>query len=158
MAAGNFMANEQQELVLTRIFDAPRKLVFKAWTDPKCVAMWWGPHGFSTPRCELDARPGGAILIHMRGPDGRVYPMTGVYQEVVEPERIVFTSTPLDEKGLPLFELLTTVILEEQGGKTKQTVTARVIKRGPDAAPYLAGMEVGWTQTLERLAEYVAKA
>jgi uncharacterized protein YndB with AHSA1/START domain len=157
MAAGNFMANEQQELVFTRVFDAPRKLVFKAWTDPKCVVMWWGPHGFSTPRCELDVRPGGAMLIHMRGPDGRVYPMTGVYQEVVEPERIVYTSTPLDEKGIPLFELLTTVILEEQGAKTKQTVTARVIKRGPDAAQYLAGMEVGWTQTLERLAEYVAK-
>ncbi|HEY6269280.1 MAG TPA: SRPBCC domain-containing protein [Candidatus Acidoferrum sp.] len=145
------------ELVITRMFDAPRSLVFTAWTDPKQVAQWWGPKGFTNPVCELDARPGGTILIHMRGPDGRVYPMTGVYQDVVEPERIVFTSAPLDEKGIPLFELLTTVILEEQGGKTKQTVTVRVIKRGPDAAQYLAGMGVGWTQTLERLAEYVAK-
>jgi len=80
LATGSIMTNEEQELVLTRVFDAPRELVFKAWTDPKHVAQWWGPHGFTNPVCELDLRPGGAILIHMRGPDGVVYPMTGTYQ------------------------------------------------------------------------------
>jgi uncharacterized protein YndB with AHSA1/START domain len=157
MATGNTMANEEQELVLTRVFDAPRELVFKAWTDPKRVAQWWRPRGFTNPVCELDVRPGGAIRIHMRGPDGTVYPMTGVYQEVVEPERIVFTSAALDAEGNALFELLTTVTFAEQAGKTKQILRARVIKRTAQAAQYLKGMEAGWTQSLEYLAECLAK-
>jgi uncharacterized protein YndB with AHSA1/START domain len=157
MATGNTMANEEQELVLTRVFDAPRELVFKAWTDPKRVAQWWRPRGFTNPVCELDVRPGGAIRIHMRGPDGTVYPMTGVYQEVLEPERIVFTSAALDAEGNALFELLTTVTFAEQGGKTKQILRARVIKRTAQAAQYLKGMEAGWTQSLEYLAECLAK-
>ena len=158
MGTGNIMANEEQELVLTRVFDAPRELVFKLWTDPKHVAQWWGPHGFTNPVCELDLRPGGAIRIHMRGPDGTVYPMTGVYNEVVEPERLVFTSAALDADGNPMFEVLTTVTFAEQSGKTKQILRARVIKRTAQAAPYLKGMEAGWTQSLERLAESLAKA
>ena len=157
MATGNIMANEEQELVLTRVFDAPRELVFKAWTDPKCVAQWWRPRGFTNPVCELDVRPGGAIRIHMRGPDGTVYPMMGVYQEVVEPERIVFISAALDAEGNALFELLTTVTFAEQGGQTKQILRARVIKRTAQAAQYLKGMEAGWTQSLEHLAESLAK-
>jgi uncharacterized protein YndB with AHSA1/START domain len=156
MATGNLMASSEQELVLTRVFEAPRKLVFKAWTDPKWVAVWWGPHHFTNPVCELDARPGGAIRIHMRAPTGIVYPMTGVFQEVIEPERIVFTSAALDDKGNPMFEVLTTVTLSEQGGKTKQIMRARVIKMTPQAAPYIAGMEQGWTQSLERLTAFVA--
>jgi uncharacterized protein YndB with AHSA1/START domain len=151
------MTNEERELVLTRVFDAPRELVFKAWTDPKQVAQWWGPHGFTNPVCDLDVRPGGAIRIHMRGPDGTVYPMTGVYNEVVEPERLVFTSAALDADGNPMFEVLTTVTFAEQGGKTKQIMRARVINTTAQAAPYIAGMEQGWTQSLERLAESLAK-
>src|ERR1700688_4411146 len=103
------MKSADREVVFTRVFDAPRGLVFKVWTDPKHVAQWWGPHGFTNPVCELDARPGGAIRIHMRGPDGTIYPMTGVYREIVEPERLVFTSVPLDKNGDPLFEVLNTV-------------------------------------------------
>ena len=156
MATGSFMANEGQELVLTRVFEAPRELVFKVWTDPKHVARWWGPQRFTNPVCELDLRPGGAILIHMRGPDGTVYPMTGVYQEIVRPERLVFTSAALDSDGNPMFEILTTVTFSEENGKTKQILRARVIKKTAQAAPYLAGMEAGWTQSLERLAAYIA--
>jgi uncharacterized protein YndB with AHSA1/START domain len=158
MATGNIMTNEERELVLTHVFDAPRELVFKAWTDPKQVAQWWGPHRFTNPVCDLDVRPGGAIRIHMRGPDGTVYPMTGVYNEVVEPERLVFTSAALDADGNPMFEVLTTVTFAEQGGKTKQTMRARVIRSTAEAAPYIKGMEAGWTQSLERLAESLAKA
>jgi len=158
MATGNIMTNEERELVLTRVFDAPRELVFKAWTDPKQVAQWWGPHGFTNPVCDLDVRPGGAIRIHMRGPDGTVYPMTGVYNEVVEPERLAFTSAALDADGNPMFEVLTTVTFAEQGGKTKQIMRARVIKSTAEAAPYIKGMEAGWTQSLERLAKSLAKA
>jgi uncharacterized protein YndB with AHSA1/START domain len=93
----------------------------------------------------------------MRGPDGTVYPMTGVYQEIVEPERLVFISAALDADGNPLFEVLTTVTFAEQGGKRKQTMRARVIKTTTQAAPYLKGMEAGWTQSLERLAESLVK-
>ena len=156
MATGSIMPKEGHELVLTRIFDAPRELVFKAWTDPKIVAQWWGPHRFTNPVCELDARPGGAIRIHMRGPDGTVYPMTGNYQEIVEPERIVFTSAALDAAGNPMFEMLTTVTFAEEGGKTKQILRTRVIKSTAEAPRYLAGMEAGWTQSLERLTAYLA--
>jgi len=146
----------ERELVITRVFDAPRSLVFQVWTDPKHVAQWWGPHGFTNPVCELDVRHGGAIRIHMRGPDGTVYPMTGVYQEIVEPERLVFTSAALDKEGNPLFEVLNTVTFVEENGKTTQTLQARVVKTTVGAAPYLEGMNEGWRQTLERLEALVA--
>lgn len=148
------MATEKpkHDLVLTRIFDAPRSLVWKAWTDPKHVAQWWGPQGFTNPVCELDVRPGGAIRIDMRAPDGTVYPMTGIYREIVEPDRLVFTSYALDAAGKPMFEVLNTVMFAEQDGKTTLTVQARVINKTAVAERYLAGMEQGWTQSLERLA------
>ena len=143
-------------LNITRIFDAPRDLVFAAWTDAKHVARWWGPHGFTNPRCEMDVRPGGHIHIDMRGPEGTVYPMTGVFHEVVRLERLVFTSTPLDEAGNPLFEILTTVTFDEEGGKTKLTLQARVVNATAGADQYLDGMEEGWNQTLDRLTEELA--
>jgi uncharacterized protein YndB with AHSA1/START domain len=146
------------DVMIARVFDAPRELVFRVWTDPKHVAKWWGPGGFTNPVCELDVRPGGAIRIHMRGPDGIVYPMTGIYRETVEPERLVFTSAALDENGNPLFEILNTVTFAEQGGKTTLTLHARVVKATAKAAPHLAGAEMGWTQSLQRLAEYVKSA
>jgi uncharacterized protein YndB with AHSA1/START domain len=150
-------ASSERELVLTRIIDAPRELVFDAWTDPNHVAQWWGPEGFTNPVCELDVRPGGAIRIDMRGPDGTVYPMAGVYQAIDKPDRLVFTSAALDEKGKPLFEVLNIVSFAEQGDKTKLTVQARVVKSTAKAAPYLKGMEEGWKQTIDRLADHVAK-
>ena len=85
-------ASSERELIFTRTIDAPRALVWAAWTDPKHVAQWWGPKEFTNPVCELDVRPGGAIRIDMRGPDGTVYPMAGIYQAIVAPERLVFIS------------------------------------------------------------------
>jgi uncharacterized protein YndB with AHSA1/START domain len=146
----------QHELVLTRVFDAPRALVYKMWTDPEHLARWWGPHKFTTPVCELDVRPGGVSRIHMRGPDGTIYPMTSVYQEVVNDQRLVCRSSPLDEQGQPLFEVEHTVTFVEQDGRTTLTLHVRVVKATDKAAPYLAGMKAGWTQSLERLAENVA--
>ena len=145
------------EVNFTRVFDAPRELVFKAWTDPKHVAQWWGPTGFTNPRCELDVRPGGAIRIDMRGPDGAVYPMSGVYQEVLEPERLVFTSIALGEAGNPLFENLNTVTFAEHAGKTTITLRTRVIKSTDKALQYLKGMEIGWSMTLDRLEAHIMK-
>lgn len=115
-------------------------------------------HRFTNPVCELDVRPGGAIRIHMRGPDGTVYPMTGVYQEIVEPERLVFTSAVLDEEGSPLFEVLNIVTFAKQGPKTTLTTRARVVKSTATAAPYLKGMPQGWSQSLDRFAAFVANA
>ncbi len=133
--------------------------MFKAWTDPKHVAQWWGPNGFTNPVCELDVRPGGAIRIDMRGPDGVIYPMKGVFHEIVEPERLVFTSSALeDEKGNPQLAVLTTVTFAEHNGKTKLTLQAVVVKSGPAAAGALAGMEQGWRESLGRLAAHLAKA
>jgi len=152
------MESTDQEVVITRVFDAPRELVFQAWTDPKHVARWWGPKGFTNPVCELDVRPGGALRIDMRGPNGTIYPMTGVYEEIVAPERIVFSSGALDEEGNPLFEVLNTVTFSERGGRTTLTLQARVVKTTAAAAPHLAGMEAGWTQSLERLETFVDKA
>jgi uncharacterized protein YndB with AHSA1/START domain len=148
-------AKPKRELVMKRVFDAPCRPLFKAWIDPKHVSVWWGPHEFTNPVCELDVRPGGAIRIHMRGPEGTVYPMTGVYQEIVEPERLVFTSAALDEEGNPLFEVLNTVTFAEQGGKTTLKLEACVVKSTAKAAQYLEGMEEGWHQSLERLKAYL---
>src|SRR5580700_2538193 len=86
----------EREVTITRLFDAPRELVFQAWTDPQHLAQWWGPKGFSNPICEADARPGGAWRIVMRGPDGAKYPCGGVYREIVESERLVFTNIAYD--------------------------------------------------------------
>src|SRR5436190_1507702 len=85
-----------KSLVITRTFDAPRSLVFKAWTDPLHVQQWWGPHHFTNPRCEWDARAGGEIHVDMKRPDGAIYPMPGRFHEVVEPERLVFSTIALD--------------------------------------------------------------
>jgi uncharacterized protein YndB with AHSA1/START domain len=153
-ARGNFA---EREVVITRIFDAPRALVFKAWTDPKHLKRWWGPKMFTNPVCEVDARVGGAWRIVMRGPDGVDYPCGGVYREIVEPERLVFTNIATDNDGNPILDGLTTVTFEEQGGKTKLTLTTRAVALVDYAAAYLQGMEAGWTQSLESLAEELAK-
>jgi uncharacterized protein YndB with AHSA1/START domain len=147
-----------REVVIKRVLNAPRELVFQVWTDPSHLAQWWGPNGFTTPLCEADARPGGEIRIDMRGPDGVVYPMIGTFKEVIPPERLVFTTTPLDPNGKPLFETLNIVTFADQGGKTAVTVHARATTWTDQAAPYLKGMEVGWTQTIDRLAAYAEAA
>jgi uncharacterized protein YndB with AHSA1/START domain len=146
----------EREIRFTRVFDAPRTVVFRMWTDPTHLARWWGPHGFTNPLCELDARPGGAIRIDMTGPDGTVYPMGGVVREITPPARFVFTSTAiLDAAGNPQLENLNTVTFEDENGKTKLTLTVKVLKATPAATYALAGMEMGWSQSLERLMSLV---
>jgi uncharacterized protein YndB with AHSA1/START domain len=149
--------HEAVELTITRVFDAPRELVFKAWIDPKQMAQWWGPKDFTNPVCELDVRPGGAIRIHMRAPDGVVHPMTGTFREIVAPERLVFTAIAEDQADKPLLEALTTVTFEDLGGKTKITVQASAAGLVDVGWQMLEGMEAGWTQSLERLAELVVR-
>jgi uncharacterized protein YndB with AHSA1/START domain len=143
------------ELRITRVFDAPRPLVFKAWTQPEHLARWWGPRGFTLPSCQLDLRPGGAYHFHMRGPDGDDHWTQGVIREVVEPERIVMAGCWVDGNGNPRSpETVTTVMLEDLEGKTRLTlhqlvfesVTARDAHHG------------GWSSSFDRLAEYLANA
>jgi uncharacterized protein YndB with AHSA1/START domain len=148
----------ERELVITRILDAPRSLVFRMWTDPKHVAQWWGPNGFTNPVCEMDPRPGGAIRIVMRAPDGAEHPMIGTFREVVEPERLVFTNIAVDENGNHLLEGLTTVTLAEHGGKTRLTLQTRAVGLVARAVRMIEGMEAGWTQSIDRLAAHVARA
>jgi uncharacterized protein YndB with AHSA1/START domain len=149
--------DREKDLVLTRVFDAPREVVFRAWTDPKHLAQWFGPNGFTNPVCEVDLRPGGEWRHVMRGPDGTEYPMTAIFQEVIRPERLVFVCY-VPDKEKSLFEILNTVNFIAQGGKTKLTLEAKVLKSTPEAAPMLAGMEEGWTQSFERLTKYLSKA
>jgi uncharacterized protein YndB with AHSA1/START domain len=161
MAASNPGSNAgakpiERELVITRVFDAPRELVFQAWIDPKHLSQWWGPKGFMNPVCEVDARVGGAWRIVMRAPDGAEYPGGGVYLEIVEPERLVFTNVAVDKDGNPILDGLTTVTFAEDGGKTKLTLRTRAVGLVSYAAQMLEGMEAGWTQSLERLADELA--
>jgi uncharacterized protein YndB with AHSA1/START domain len=147
----------EHKLTLTRILNAPRSLVFKAWTDPKQLAQWWGPTGFTNPVCELDLRVNGEIRIDMRAPDGTIFPMAGAFREIVEPERLVFTAAALNPSGKPMFENLNTVTLEEfDGNKTLLTVNVHVLWASPEAAPAMAGMNIGWNLTVDRLAGFVA--
>jgi uncharacterized protein YndB with AHSA1/START domain len=147
----------ERELTITRVFDAPRALVFKAWTDPKHLAQWWGPQGFTNPVCEIDVRPGGALRIHMRAPDGSIYPMKGVIREIVAPERLVFSNIAVDQSGNNVIEGLTTVLFAEEHGKTKMTLHTKAVAVAEIAIAYLQGMEIGWTQSVDKLAAFVGR-
>lgn len=140
------------ELTITRIFNAPRALVFKAWTDPKHLAHWWGPRGFTLPGCEVDLRVGGAYRFHMRGPDGEDHWSQGVFREIVEPERLVFAGCWVDAQGKPKTgQTLTTVMFEDQDGKTK--LTLRQI--GFESVTARDGHRGGWGGSFDRFAEYL---
>jgi len=149
-----------KELTLTRILNAPRELVFKAWTDAELLAGWWGPRGFTNPVCEVDLRPGGAIRICMHAPQ-LGFPehwMDGTFNEIVVPERLVFTSYAFkDENGNAPFEVVNTITFEQQGDKTKLTVHAVVTRATPEMAPAIAGMDMGWNQSLDKLTEQLSE-
>jgi uncharacterized protein YndB with AHSA1/START domain len=147
----------ERQVVITRIFDAPRELVFKVWTEPRHVAQWWGPKGFTNPVVEMDVRPGGALRIVMRAPDGIEHPMKGVFREVVVPERLVFTNLAVDAHGSVLLDGLTIVTFAAQDQKTKLTVQTSALGLAAAAAQMLAGMEEGWTQSIDRLEAWLAK-
>jgi len=146
----------ERELVIERVFDAPRELVFRAWTDPQHMAQWWGPKHFTNRVEQMDVKPGGAWRIIMCAPDGAEYPAQGIYREIVPPKRLVFTNDATDKDGNVIIEGFTTVTFDDQNGKTKLTLETRGVAKVDYAANYLKGMEAGWTQSLERLAESLA--
>ncbi|MGH6870458.1 MAG: SRPBCC family protein [Rhizomicrobium sp.] len=145
---------KERSIDLSRTLDAPRALVWKVWTDPVHVKRWWGPHGFTNPICEWDARKGGKILIHMKGM-GFENPMTGEFLEVEDQARLVFTSTALDKDHTPLLKAHTIVTFADRDGKTVVNVKQTGTAIAAIAPQMLAGMEMGWSQTLDRMVDDV---
>ncbi len=156
----------EQEIVITRVFDAPRELVFKAWTEPERLMRWWGPKGFTTPFCTVDLRAGGIFHYCMRSPEGRDFWGKGVYREIVAPERIVYLDSFADETGNTVeparygmspehpVETLVTVTFTERDGKTEVTLRHGI----PESVPERSGALQGWTEMFERLADELAQA
>jgi len=161
-----------RELVITRTFDAPRKLVFEAFIDPQHLMKWWGPHGCTVISCEADPRPGGTWCISMRSP--RVLPQfvqrypinsgspselwtverqQGVYREVIKPERLVFTYAFEDDVGRPLHQTVVTVSFAEEGSRTKVTLHQAIFETVTARDDHVRG----WTEALEHLAAYLVQ-
>jgi uncharacterized protein YndB with AHSA1/START domain len=137
-----------------RVFDAPRELVFKAWTDPAQVTKWWGPNGFTTTTNEMDVRPGGVWRFMMHGPDGVDYPNRIDFIEVIEPERLVYDHG--DDDGGSQFHV--TVLFVEEGARTRLTMEA-VFETAAELDRVIQehGAAEGATQHLARLAEHLAE-
>jgi uncharacterized protein YndB with AHSA1/START domain len=146
---------ESREVTLTRIIDAPRDLVFRAWTEAQHLAEWWGPEGFTAPKVESDARAGGSFKIVMRGPDGTESEVEGTYKEFDPPNRLVTQMRGLASDGTPLLDANATVTLTDHGGKTELSIHQRATALLPEAIAMLGGMEVGLLQSLRRLDDVV---
>jgi uncharacterized protein YndB with AHSA1/START domain len=150
----------ENELLITRVFDAPRERVWQAWTDPDEIKKWWGPEQFTAPSIESDLQVGGKYLYCMRSPDGQDFWSTGTYREIVPMEKIVATDSFADEQGnvvpashygmsdFPL-ETVLTVTFEDENGGTKVTLRHEGIPAGEMGDQ----TEAGWNQSLNKLAE-----
>lgn len=146
-----------REIVITRVFDAPRELVWKAMTDPQHVVHWWGPKGFTTTIEKMDVRPGGVWKHIMHGPDGTDYPNKSIFTEIVKPERIVYSHGG-GKKGGPGAQFEATWSFDAQGDKTK--VTIRMLFPSAADRDFVVkefNAIEGGKQTLERLAEHLPK-
>jgi uncharacterized protein YndB with AHSA1/START domain len=150
MAARNSSAagSAKRELVIERIFDAPRSLVFEAWTKPEHLMNWFCPKGFTVPACEMDFRVGGRYRLCMRSSEGREHWVHGEYREIVARERIVWTGI-IENDGN---EALTTITFADHDGKTKLVVHQTYSFESDSTR----GAPQGWAETLDRLAQYVA--
>lgn len=146
-----------REIVASRIFNAPRELLWEAWTDPDKVTHWWGPNGFTTTTIEIDIRPGGIWKHIMHGPDGTDYPNLTRYVEVIKPERLVYINSGGSD-DIPHIEYRATVTFENERGKTRLTmrmVFSTSSERDRVAGEY--GAVEGLEQHLERLTQFLAK-
>ena len=138
-----------RQIVITRLFDAPRALVFEAWTKPEHVAHWWDPSGAPLAVCEIDLRPNGAFRWVNRSPDGgEGYTFTGIYREIVPPERLAFTAPSRPEQ-------VSTVVFTEEGKKTKLTITIECASKEERDAMLRMRVDAGTAQTLANLAAYL---
>jgi uncharacterized protein YndB with AHSA1/START domain len=156
--AGNSLdlAHDPRAIIATRVFDAPRELVFAVWTDAEHLAQWWGPNGFTTTTSAFDARPGGIWRFVMHGPDGRDYQNRITFDEIVKPERLVYRHGGGEDVEPVQFKV--TVTFEDLGGKTRLSMrmdfpSAADRKRVIDEY----GADKGLRQTLSRLREHLAR-
>ena len=160
MTAADLTAPDDAVIVISRVLDAPRDLVFKAFTDPRHLSQFWGPKGTTCPVCEVDLRVGGQFRVQMRGPDGAIYPCSGVYREIVPPERIVYAGTADDDNpcggGLPP-RALVTMTFAAVDGKTKLTIHTRLQSAADRDAAIKGGFNSGWADSLDRLQELLAQ-
>ncbi len=145
-----------REMTITRLFDAPRELVWKAWTEPKFFAAWWGPYAFSAPIVELDVRVGGKLHVVMSNPAMGDNDVRGEFTEVDAPSRLSFTSAAFFENGQPKITQATTLVFTEENGKTRMTLHTKMLSATPDMAQAVAGWPVGWGQSLDKLEALVA--
>jgi uncharacterized protein YndB with AHSA1/START domain len=144
-----FTKPSDREVVMTKDFDAPRELVWKAYTDPRLIPRWWGPRYLTTTIDKMDVKPGGAWRYISRGPDGSEFAFHGVYQ-VVKPDRISWT---FEFEGMPGHASVDTVTFEEHDGGTRVTVTSLFENKADRDGMVASGMESGATESTERLAE-----
>ena len=142
------------EIVMTRVFDAPRHLVFDAFTKPELLKRWFGPRGWSLVVCEVDLRVGGTFRFVLRGPDGKEMGMRAVYREITPPDRSVHVESFDDYPG----ESVVTAVLVEQGGKTTFTASVLYSSREVRDAVLQSGMEHGAAESYDKLAELLASA
>ena len=161
----NNTVNETERMVMTRVFDAPRELVWKAWTDPEYVMQWWGPKGFTSPRCEMDFRVGGKFLCCMKAPDGQEFWNGGEYHEIVPHEKIVSSMYFSDSKGNKvepehygieheaIEDAHDVTLFEDLGnGQTKLTFIGNETMESARNS----GQEEGWKQILDKVADVIA--
>ena len=141
------------EIVMMREFDAPRRLVFEAFTRPEHLKRWWGPRYLTLTVCEVDLRPGGAWRFVQRTPDGQEFGFRGVYQEIVPPVRLAYTFI---FEPMPEHDAVVTVVLEERNGKTTLTETTRHKTSYGRDGHLNSGMEEGSTDSFNRLDELLA--
>jgi uncharacterized protein YndB with AHSA1/START domain len=142
-----------REIVMTRVFDAPRARLFQAFIDPVAIPQWWGQRSTTTIVDQMDVRPGGAWRYIQRGPNGEEYAFRGEYREIVPPERIVYT---FEFEPMPGHIVVDTVTLTEQDGRTTMTVTSLFDSQADRDGMIASGMEAGAAESWDRLAEYLA--
>jgi uncharacterized protein YndB with AHSA1/START domain len=141
-----------REIVLTRVFDAPRHLVFEAWSNPELLKRWFGPRGWSLEVCEVDLKVGGTWRFVLQGPDGTRMGMRGIYREIAPPDRVVHTESFDDYPG----ESVVTGVLVEEGGRTTLTGTVTYASKEIRDAVLASGMEHGAAESYDKLAELLA--
>ena len=144
-----------RETVMERIFDAPRELVFKAFTEPALIPKWWGQRNTTTTVDKMEVKPGGLWRFVQRDADGNEYGFNGQYREIVPPERLAYT---FEFEGMPGHMLLETVTFEEQAGKTKVQVLSLFDSVADRDGMLQSGMETGANESYDRLAELLANA
>ncbi|WAL59864.1 SRPBCC family protein [Thermocoleostomius sinensis] len=142
---------QDRQLTITRLLDAPRSLVFKVWTQPEHFSRWLGPKDFTTIGCQMNVQVGGMYRACIRSPEGTDYWMQGIYREIIEPERIVFTFAWEDENSQPKHETLVTVTFEEQGNKTLMTFQQAIFESIESRDSH----NTGWSECFDRLATYL---